>query len=277
MTENEIKKEFNKLFEEIKKNRTDLKHCIEASEIRILLKIEEINERVKSLEKENERLNKKVEYLEREVKRNSILIYGLDLEEDYTIDHVCTKIANILEIPLSSLDINDFTILNVPKHPLKINLISNIKKKEIFKNCKKLKGTNIGISNDLTYNQRQDYKILKEHLKVAREQKEQKSFIRNNKLYVGNDEYTVEALKKLTNSKPVATSEPSTPTQQYISHEDNNRYAEQVQQEALKQEDTTQTPRTRNSNKKNVVKPQITSKNTSKNTGRGRLRSQNRP
>lgn len=59
MSENEIKNEFNKLFEEIKKNKTDLKHFIEASEIRILLKIEEINERVKTLEKENEGLKKK--------------------------------------------------------------------------------------------------------------------------------------------------------------------------------------------------------------------------
>lgn len=277
MSENEIKNEFNKLFEEIKKNKTDLKHFIEASEIRILLKIEEINERVKTLEKENEGLKKKVEYMERDIKKNSILIYGLDLEEDYTVDHVCTKLRNILEIPLSSLDINDYSILNIPKHPLKINFITNIKKREIFKNCKKLKGTNIGISNDLTYNQRQDYKILKEHLKVAREKKEQTAFIRNNKLHIGNDEYTVETLKKLPNSKPVATSEPSTPTQGHSSQEDNIIYVDQVQQGTSKEEDNTQTPRTRNSNKKNIVKPQKTSKHISTNAVRDRLRSQNRP
>lgn len=275
MSENGIKNELNKLFDEIKKTRTELKHYIEASEIRILMKIEEINERVKTLERENEGLKKKVEYLERDIKRNSILIYGLDLEEDYTIDHVCTKIGNILEIQLSSLDINDFTILNIPKHPLKINLISNTKKKEIFTNCKKLKGTNIGISNDLTYSQRQDYKILKEHLKVARETGEKKSFIRNNKLYIGDDEYTAEALKKLTNSKPVATSEPSTPMQGYVSKEGNIGHVEH--RGPAKEEDHTQTPKTRNSNKEKLVKPQKTSNHILTNAVRNRLRSHNKP
>lgn len=274
MHENDNKDEFQKLIDEIKKNRTELKNYIEASEVRILLKIEELNVKVKILEKENEGLKNKVEYLERSLKKNSILIYGLDIEENYTINHICGKLSKLLEISISPQDINCFSSLNIPKHPIKLDLISNSKKKEIFKNCKKLKGTNVGISNDLTYNQRQDYKILREHLTIARQNKDKKSFIKNNKLYIEDEEYTVDSLRKLKYTKK-ATSEPSTPTQSHF--QDVTRFTEH-NQEAPKEDDNNQTPKTKNSNNKKIsVKPQHLVKKNQTNAVRDRLRSQNKP
>lgn len=148
--------DINLFLEEIKKNKTELKHIIKASESRVLMKIE-FNEKVKKLENENVYLQNKVEFLEREIKKNSILIYGLELEENNTIQNICENLSQLLETDISPAHVKDcYWLSSIPKKPVKLEFVSNLTKKEVFNNCRKLKGTNIGISNDLTYKQRQE-------------------------------------------------------------------------------------------------------------------------
>lgn len=203
--------DFNILLAEIRKTRTELKNIIEASETRVLLKLEFLNEKVKLLERENENLKHKFELIERNIKKNNLLVYGLKLEEYNSTERICQTLSHILEITLLPSDINEYYMLNIPQNPLKVNLISNLKKKEILENCRKLKGSDIIIRHDLTYIQRQEQKILRDHLKKARENSEIKSYIRGNKLYIGEKEYTIENLKTNINNNERPNSEPSTP------------------------------------------------------------------
>lgn len=84
-----------------------------------------------------------------------------------------------LEISIWPWNINELYMYN----HLKINPIPNLKKKEIFENCRKLKGTNIITRQDVTYIRRQEQTNLREHLKKVRENSEIRSFIKGNIIY----------------------------------------------------------------------------------------------
>lgn len=267
----------DKILEEIQKNRTEIRNFIEASENRILLRLEDLNGKIKELERENQHLKNKVEFLERGSKKNSILIYGLQSEENYTVDDICDNLRHLLDISLSTADINDCYLLDIPKHPFKIDLISNLKKQEIFQNCKKLKGSNIGITSDLTYNQRQDYKILKEHLKAARKDKNVKSFIKGSKLVIGEKIYSVDFLRNKNQNKPAASIEPLTPTieksktEESANPKDILKITSTLQSTSQQQTDKNTAEATKTNQKKNITGPAI------KNADfRDRLRSHNK-
>lgn len=272
--------ETNLFLEEIKKNRTELKLFIEASETRVLMKLEEFNEKVKKLETEKQYLLSKVETLEREIKKNSVLIYGLELEETNTTQNICDNLSQLLEINLSPVDIKDcFLLSSIPKKPVKVDFISNLKKKEVFSNCRKLKGTGIGIANDLTYKQRQEHKILRHHLNIARQNKK-RSHIKGNKLYIESEVFTVELLSNPNNRK--INSEPSTPTIQRNSIEEELKVKGQLNTGTTSQhsskEENKGTPRkkTTQTQKKNISKVLQPSKYVAENNGRERLRSNNK-
>lgn len=263
--------DFDILLAEIKTLRTELKHFIEASETRVLLKLESVNEKVKLLERENEQLKHKLELLERNVKKNSLLIYGLKLEEYNSPDKICETLSHLLQININPSDINEYYMLNIPYNPLKVNLISNLKKKEILDNCRKLKGSDIFIRHDLTYIQRQEQKILRDHLKIARENNEIKSYIRGNKLYIGEKEYSFENLKNISNKRP--NSEPSTPAATLVNSPTLN---EEITEKSQGTISCKETPKTRNTqSRKNQTKIYRNNDPKTSNT-RDRLRSHNR-
>ncbi|CAG9815510.1 unnamed protein product [Phaedon cochleariae] len=78
--------------------------------------------------------------------------------------------------------------------PLKVELLSIVKKKSILQNSSKLKNTGIAIANDLTEQQREENKVLKKGLLHCRKTTTEKSYIKGNKLYVGDEPYTAEEL-----------------------------------------------------------------------------------
>ncbi|KAJ8962755.1 hypothetical protein NQ318_001153 [Aromia moschata] len=53
------------ILEEIKKSKQELKASIEAVEVKVLLKIEEVNRRINALEQKNKNLEDKLENIER--------------------------------------------------------------------------------------------------------------------------------------------------------------------------------------------------------------------
>lgn len=78
--------------------------------------------------------------------------------------------------------------------PLIVEFISFFTKIEVLKNCKKLKGTKISITDDLTKNDQVIRQILLKHQKQAK-QYNLNAYIRGNKLIINDDTYTVEQLE----------------------------------------------------------------------------------
>ncbi|KAG5898109.1 hypothetical protein JTB14_027466 [Gonioctena quinquepunctata] len=77
--------------------------------------------------------------------------------------------------------------------PVKIELISNLTKRNLLANCQKLKGTKISIANDLTVQQREEQAVLRRHLHLNR-QEDRTTFIKRNKLVINGREYSAEQL-----------------------------------------------------------------------------------
>lgn len=145
-----------KIYEEIIRSKSELKNIIEASETRLLLKVEELKSRLNILEKENLFLKNKLENLENTNKKNNIIVYGLRTpEHKITPEYICEKLNLLLSVDLKESDINNAYCLGVSEtSPVKVELISYIKKLNILQNGYKLKGTKVFIAHDLTFKQR---------------------------------------------------------------------------------------------------------------------------
>ncbi|CAG9759995.1 unnamed protein product [Ceutorhynchus assimilis] len=91
-------------------------------------------------------------------------------------------------------DIDNVCVFGKSRHIL-VKLTSFLKSREILTNCKKLKGTGVSISEDLSKEEREENKILRKHLKEAKEQK-LNAYIKNNQLVVNGQAYTAEELQK---------------------------------------------------------------------------------
>lgn len=90
-----------------------------------------------------------MELSKRSQNKNNIILFGLKKKNDEIL--VCKELTRLLDIRLEESDINDFFPLGRTENcPIKVELISYLKKRLIFKNTKKLKGTGVSITNDLT-------------------------------------------------------------------------------------------------------------------------------
>lgn len=202
-----------RLYEEIIKSKNEVKSSISATEARLLLEIHSLKTRVDQLERENSTLEQKFEYADRVNRKNNIILFGFDkLRDNATPKLICEELNHLLEVEISESDISDcYKLGKTKKSPIKVELISNLKKKVIFSKVKKLKGTNQSIANDLTLKQRNESKILRTNLIQARANTSCKSFIRGNRLVIGTKQYTVEDLVSIQpERKP--HSAPSTPS-----------------------------------------------------------------
>uniref|UniRef100_A0A6P7G0P2 Uncharacterized protein LOC114336309 n=1 Tax=Diabrotica virgifera virgifera TaxID=50390 RepID=A0A6P7G0P2_DIAVI len=202
------------LIKSFKEEIDGLKRSIEATETRIILNVEGLNKKVKDLEKENLELKSKLEKVERKSKENSIFIYGLELSKaEISSKFICDSIKKLLGIDICFSDSNNFIwFKNYKNNPIKLELVSNTKKREILKNCHRLKGKNINITHDYTHKQREEQKILKYHLKLAREKSTTRSYIKGNKLFVDESSYSIEDLQDTGENLHQTNSEPNTPT-----------------------------------------------------------------
>ncbi|KAG5872738.1 hypothetical protein JTB14_002201 [Gonioctena quinquepunctata] len=159
----ELEKAVKIICEEILTNRSEFKNCIEASETRLQLKIEELKNTATKLEKENSKLKE--------------------------------------ERHLSNWEIGKLSHKN-----------SNLKEKEIQKNCNKLKGKNISIADDLTAEQRTENKIFRKHLPFARQGGSYgECFIRGNELLVDGVSYGIEDLEETDHLENKPNNAPPTP------------------------------------------------------------------
>lgn len=252
------------VYEEVLKNRNEIRNFIEAVETRLLVKLEEVNRRVTNLEVENTLLKKQIEYLDRENRKNNIAIFGLNHRKDTQVNEsfVCNELNRFLGVQLKETDIaNVFPLGKTEKCPLKIKLVNYQKKNIIFKNCNKLKGTKISISNDLTIEQQKEYKILKKHLVLSKLDGHENSKIRGNRLIVDETIYSIEDLKKIETADDVikvsTNSAPPTPSRSTTIERDNQP---ENKKEEKKQNDTPKQTATGVKKTPTAVPPKVKSK-----------------
>lgn len=164
--------------------------------------ITDAKRKIKKLEEENLYLRNSLETLERKNKNNNLVFYGVQNKNEETdtdlIDSIVDLIEHHLHVKLDTSDINN--IFRLGKHkehtrPILVSFISYLKKKEILKNCKLLKGTKIYICEDLLQTELEERKILLQFRKEASKQNHEVK-LRGNKLIISGREYTASDLQK---------------------------------------------------------------------------------
>lgn len=141
----------------------------------------------------------KIELLEREVRRNNLVIKGLDEnvgeELSVTKEKIVQTVKKLgIEINYQT-DIDEIRRLGKPTtgktRPVLLKLTTRGKKMEILKNTNRLKGTDIWIDEDYTREVQEERRQLLVPLKEARK-KGHKAYLRHNKLLVNGDIYEIE-------------------------------------------------------------------------------------
>lgn len=218
--------------EEIKRlicdSNTELANKIENLYLELTASVKILNNKIGELQSENKHLKDRVELLERKGRRNNIIIFGLAIAENTNVvNFVAQSLSDLLKIQVTRGEINNAYLvgqkaLNV--RPVIVEFVNFTKKTEIFKNCNKLKGSAVSISNDLTIKEREVTRVLVRNLKEARGKK-LSAKIKNNLLYIGDDIFTYEQLLNKSNtledevfietsSTRLSLSAPSTPLRQ---------------------------------------------------------------
>lgn len=177
------------------KNKEEITEKIQTENEKILNLLNEQNEKVQDLEERYKLLEDKYVKLDRQLRKNNVLIFGLNQTNNSGFEEsVLTRINQLLNTDFSLLDCNNiYPIKSQKTNPIKIEFISHLRKQLIFKNIHKLKGKGIFIANDLSYEDREDRKILIANLKEAKE-KQLSAKIIGHKLVVNGDTYTAKQL-----------------------------------------------------------------------------------
>lgn len=202
-----------------------------------MLKLEELNSKIKTLETENTQLKATIEKIDKAQRKKNLVVFGLNSKESTKpIDFTCKTLKQLLGIEISCHDISDAYWLGTPSHKiLKIELISYQSKKLILQNANKLKGTKIVIAQDLTKLQQIKNKILRRHLRQARESTKEICYIKGDKLYVGAKEYTSEDLEDIEDTDFTTKKPSSAPTTPIITWQKPEEDTEEVIEVSAKQ------------------------------------------
>ncbi|KAI5742899.1 hypothetical protein M8J77_012404 [Diaphorina citri] len=158
-----------------------------------------VMEKLQNMEKNNETTKKrtdllesKMKHMDRDGRKRNIIIYGVvekDNESFRDLQNIVTWILNEkLESDIRREEIDDYFRLgrrtNGQKpRPIIIKLLSYWRKREIMSNSSKLKGTNLFIANDLSFEDGEEMKKLRKEMKELRNQGHQVT-IKGNKLIV---------------------------------------------------------------------------------------------
>lgn len=156
---------------------------------------EEINKKTAELEEKYLNLKTRYEKLEKELRKNNVIIFGLENPQENCCDYVISKLNTLLGVNITRNDINNLYPIGKQtiKRPIIVKFTSYLTKQEVLKNGKKLKNTNISIADELTLEERREKKILWQHLKKAREAK-LNAFIKSNRLTINGTVYTAQQL-----------------------------------------------------------------------------------
>lgn len=201
----EIKTEFKSQLGELKQEFSNL--------------INGYDEKIFQLEDQNKNLQNNIVQLQRRIRKNNVVIFGINSSETNLLEYILNLFKETLEIETYATEINDVYRIgpkDKPSQPVIVEFISYQKKLIIQKNAKKLKGKNLSITQDQCYEDRATHKILYKHL-IAAKTKGIQAYIKGNKIVIGNEIYTTEDLEHgtfITTSIPEISrpvSAPSTP------------------------------------------------------------------
>ena len=154
--------------------------------------------KILDLEQENRILKSNLIQIERRVRKNNIIIFGIEEIQQNIIEDVAKILTELLNIEISSADINDAYTIGKSKNkngkPIIVEFISYQKKISVLKEAKTLKGNKIFIAHDQCPEDQTTRKTLYKHLKDARA-KGQQAYIKGNRLIIDSEAYTVENLE----------------------------------------------------------------------------------
>ncbi|CAG9822052.1 unnamed protein product [Phaedon cochleariae] len=186
--------------------------------------VKHIHQNIEQTIKKLEIVEKQCIFLERKIRRNDIIIFGLDLQDTNLPKATLLKLNELLGLKLKLNDINNvYKLHKKPNSPIKVEFISFLKKLEIYQNKEKLrnfKELKISISNDLCHRDQEDQKILRQHLEQAREENKT-ARIRGNKIEIEGNWFTVEDLKENESDVKTDSAEDSDPDSEEAKIEEN--------------------------------------------------------
>lgn len=156
------------------------------------------------LEENYQELKNKYKILEKSLRKNNIVIFGLQCIEENLLEYTIEQLNNHLDLTLTENDVNNIYMLGKQAEniPIKIEFTRYLQKQNVLRNCFKLKNTDIRIHEDLSIEERAEKRILVQHLKEARS-KNKTAYIKGNKLCVSDNVYTVEELMHSNEEKTV--------------------------------------------------------------------------
>lgn len=146
-----------------------------------------------------EKLENRCTSLERVIRRNNIIIFGLEVDEEQQLfNYTIQQLNNLLKLNINASDVNNIRKIGRKTNPpIIVEFVRYQSKLEIFGNketLQQLKGTNIAIGNDYCQADRLKHKILRKHLKIAR-QKNISARIRGLELEIDGKRYKPEELE----------------------------------------------------------------------------------
>ncbi|XP_044750293.1 uncharacterized protein LOC123310727 [Coccinella septempunctata] len=186
------------IYEELSKIKGEILNTVKASEARLLMSITALNARVHELDEDNRRLRAEVEELKRRERKNCVVVFGHAIERKaLTLESICGWLKALLGIQVEYRDISDFyTLGRKESSPLKIEFATYWLKQKVLKSCRNLKGTGVVITADLTEMQREEYKILRRHLLLAKQDTRNECFIKRDRLVINGEAYNVAELER---------------------------------------------------------------------------------
>lgn len=204
-----------KLLQQLVEQSAEIKKDIEAINNKLTRNenfIDNLKEKINKLEGENQKLKSKTNELDKKNRRNNIIIFGIEEKggEDL-IEKVVSLINTKLNLNTSIADVsNGYRIgkknENISR-PIILELLRVKQKQLILNNTYKLKGDNtIAISSDMTKEEREEGKILRKHLRLAKA-KNLNAKITGNKLIINGQFFTTQQLESQNLVEEIKASE----------------------------------------------------------------------
>lgn len=169
--------------------------------------IERITANIDSSEQKIKAIQKKQLDFERRQRRNNIIVFGIETTDGNLVQQVLDILNNLLGTSLVEQDIDNlYRVGRNTNSPVLIEFISYLKKTIVFKNTRKLKGSKVSIAHDLCPEDREEHRILRKHLKIAKEKKLQAK-IKGHQLEIDGELYTAEELERKSEESEEESSE----------------------------------------------------------------------
>lgn len=170
--------------------------------------IEDNKEELMRLKGEHQNLKNQCKNLFHRLRRNNIVVYGLKVNQENLVESTVSELRVLLQTEISVGEINNIRLLgrSGEVRPILVEFLSYITKLRVLSHTKHLKGKKIFITHEMTREEIEDNKILRKHLKLSK-QKGYKSYIKGNKLYIGDSVYTAEELRESVDAAEVADEE----------------------------------------------------------------------